>query len=34
MPHCIEAVKNLASLQEICDVYRDVYGAYQDPAMY
>ena len=34
MPHCIEAVKNLASLQEICDVYREVYGEYQDPAMY
>lgn len=34
MPHCIEAVKNLASLQEICDVYREVYGEYSDPAMY
>lgn len=34
MPHCIEAVKNLATLQEICDVYREVYGEYADPAMY
>ena len=34
MPHCIEAVKNLASVQEICDVYREVYGEYRDPAMY
>ncbi|MCE5211618.1 MAG: methylmalonyl-CoA mutase family protein [Deltaproteobacteria bacterium] len=34
MPHCIEAVKNLATLQEICDVYRDVYGEYKDPGLY
>jgi len=34
MPHCIEAVKNLASLQEICDVYREVYGEYRDPGLY
>jgi len=34
MPYCIEAVKNLASLQEVCDVYREVYGEYSDPAMY
>ena len=34
MPHCIEAVKNLVSVQEICDVYREVYGEYRDPAMY
>lgn len=34
MPHCIGAVKNLASLQEICDVYRDVYGEYRDPGLY
>ncbi len=34
MPHCIEAVKNLASLQEICDVYREVYGEYKDPGLY
>lgn len=34
MPHCIEAVKNLATLQEICDIYRDVYGEYRDPGLY
>ena len=34
MPCCIEAVKNLASLGEICDVYREVYGEYRDPGLY
>ena len=34
MPHCIEAVKNLATLQEICDIYREVYGEYRDPGLY
>jgi len=34
MPYCIDAVKNLASLQEICDVYREVYGEYRDPGLY
>jgi methylmalonyl-CoA mutase N-terminal domain/subunit len=34
MPHCIEAVKNLATLQEICDVYREVYGEYRDPGLF
>jgi methylmalonyl-CoA mutase, N-terminal domain len=34
MPHCIEAVKNLATLQEICDVYREIYGEYRDPGLY
>ena len=34
MPYCIDAVKNLASLQEICDVYREVYGEYHDPGLY
>ncbi|MBN1380844.1 MAG: methylmalonyl-CoA mutase family protein [Deltaproteobacteria bacterium] len=34
MPFCIEAVKNYASVQEICDVYRDVYGEYRDPGLY
>ena len=23
MPYCIEAVKNMVSVQEICDVYRE-----------
>lgn len=34
MPYCIEAVKNLASVGEICDVYREVYGEYRDPGLY
>lgn len=34
MPYCIEAVKNYASVQEICDIYREVYGVYRDPGMY
>ncbi len=34
MPFCIEAVKNKVSVQEICDVYRDVYGEYRDPGIY
>jgi methylmalonyl-CoA mutase N-terminal domain/subunit len=34
MPHCIAAVKNLVSVQEICDVYREVYGEYQDPGLF
>lgn len=34
MPGCIDAVKNLATLQEICDVYREVYGEYRDPGLY
>ncbi len=34
MPYCIEAVKNLATQQEICDVYREAYGEYRDPGLY
>jgi methylmalonyl-CoA mutase N-terminal domain/subunit len=34
MPACIDAVKNLATLQEICDIYREEYGEYKDPAFY
>jgi len=34
MPYCVEAVKNLATQQEICDVYREVYGEYRDPGLY
>ncbi len=34
MPHCIEAVENLATLQEICDVYREVFGQYRDPGIF
>ena len=31
MPYVIEAVKEYATEQEICDVYRDVFGEYHDP---
>ncbi|MEQ8174291.1 MAG: methylmalonyl-CoA mutase family protein [Syntrophomonadaceae bacterium] len=34
MPYCIEAVKAMATVQEICDVYREVYGEYRDPGIY
>ncbi|QGT98914.1 Methylmalonyl-CoA mutase [Candidatus Syntrophocurvum alkaliphilum] len=34
MPYCIEAVKSLCTVQEICDVYREVYGEYRDPGMF
>jgi methylmalonyl-CoA mutase N-terminal domain/subunit len=34
MPHCIAAVRNLATTQEICDVYREVYGEYRDPGLF
>lgn len=34
MPACIEAVKSMATLQEICDIYREVFGEYRDPALY
>ncbi|MCF8054086.1 MAG: methylmalonyl-CoA mutase family protein [Deltaproteobacteria bacterium] len=34
MPFCIEAVKNMASVQEICDIYREAYGEYRDPGLF
>jgi methylmalonyl-CoA mutase, N-terminal domain len=34
LPYCIAAVRNLATKQEICDVYREVYGEYRDPGLY
>jgi methylmalonyl-CoA mutase N-terminal domain/subunit len=34
MPYCIEAVKEFTTVQEICDVYREVYGEYPDPGYY
>ncbi|MFC1822005.1 methylmalonyl-CoA mutase [Thermodesulfobacteriota bacterium] len=30
----IEAVKSYATLQEICDVFRQVFGVYRDPGIY
>jgi methylmalonyl-CoA mutase N-terminal domain/subunit len=34
MPHILAAVKEYASLQEICDVFREVFGTYRDPGMF
>ncbi|MDF2570326.1 MAG: methylmalonyl-CoA mutase, large subunit [Sporomusa sp.] len=34
MPYCIEAVKSHATVQEVCDVYREVYGEYRDPGIF
>ncbi len=34
MPYVIEAVKEYASEQEICDVWREVFGEYRDPGFY
>jgi methylmalonyl-CoA mutase N-terminal domain/subunit len=33
MPFIIDAVREYATLQEICDVFRDVFGTYTDPGM-
>ena len=34
MPFVIEAVKEYATEQEICDVWREVFGEYRDPGFY
>ncbi|MFB0532863.1 MAG: methylmalonyl-CoA mutase family protein, partial [Desulfatiglandales bacterium] len=34
MHYIIDAVKEYATLQEICDVFRDVFGVYRDPGTY
>ncbi len=34
MEHLITAVKTGATLQELCDVFRDVFGTYRDPGIY
>jgi len=34
MPHVINAVREYATLQEICDVWRDVFGRYSDPGYF
>jgi methylmalonyl-CoA mutase N-terminal domain/subunit len=31
MPHIINAIREYATIQEICDVWRDVFGRYTDP---
>ncbi len=33
MPFIIDAVREYATLQEICDVFRQVFGIYRDPGM-
>ena len=33
MPHILDAVRAYATLQEITDVFRDVFGVYQEPAI-
>ena len=32
MPHLIAAVKDGVTLGEVCDVYREEFGVYRDPA--
>jgi methylmalonyl-CoA mutase N-terminal domain/subunit len=34
MPHIIKAVREYATIQEICDVWRDVFGQYSDPGYF
>ncbi|MFX1297021.1 MAG: methylmalonyl-CoA mutase [Promethearchaeota archaeon] len=34
MPIMIEAVKSYATIQEICDVFRDVFGVYKPPSLF
>jgi methylmalonyl-CoA mutase N-terminal domain/subunit len=34
MPYILPAVKEYATLQEICDVFREVFGVYRDPGMF
>lgn len=34
MPHIIDVVKQYGTEQEICDVFREVFGTYRDPGMF
>ena len=34
MPHIINAVREYATVQEICDVWRDIFGRYSDPGYF
>jgi methylmalonyl-CoA mutase N-terminal domain/subunit len=34
MPHLINAVREYTTIQEICDVWRDVFGRYTDPGYF
>jgi len=34
MPYIINAVREYTTLQEICDVFREVFGTYTDPGIF
>ena len=34
MPHVARAVRGLATVGEVCDVLREVYGEYRPPVVY
>jgi methylmalonyl-CoA mutase N-terminal domain/subunit len=34
MPFVLEAIKAYATVGEICDVFREVYGIYHDPGFF
>jgi methylmalonyl-CoA mutase N-terminal domain/subunit len=34
MPHIIDAVREYTTIQEICDVWRDIFGTYTDPGYF
>jgi len=34
MPHLVNAAREYATIQEICDVWRDVFGQYTDPGYF
>jgi methylmalonyl-CoA mutase N-terminal domain/subunit len=34
MPYVIEAVREYATEQEICDIYREIFGEYRDPGFF
>ncbi len=34
MPYIIDAVKEYATLQEVCDLFREIYGTYRDPGIF
>ncbi|MFO8011029.1 MAG: methylmalonyl-CoA mutase family protein [Dehalococcoidia bacterium] len=34
MPEVIECVRTYATIEEICDIFRDIYGTYQDPTLF
>jgi methylmalonyl-CoA mutase N-terminal domain/subunit len=34
MPSIVDAVREYATLGEICDIFREVYGVYRDPGYF